>query len=121
MKKLSPTFRYPVKPLQALVLLQNVLNCPDAENDADRTVEELCLEIDMFDGYLSKGVLESALYCCNMNDESPDGQKTKFWHPRGMSFQRFISDLLPANQRFDRYYNVLHEEKKDGYDDKNRR
>lgn len=110
-------FKYVVSPLEALVLLQNILNCPDAENDADRTVWELVEEIDTFDGYLSRMILESALYCCNINDEDK-----KFWHPRSVSFQKFVVDLLPIDQEFDRNYNIIKEkEKANGPNAKNRR
>ena len=110
------SFRYPVSPLEALVLIHHVIHSDDAENDADRTVEELVAEIDAFDGYLSKGVLESALYCCNMEDE-----KKKFWHPLKWSFDKFVKDTIPRGQTFNKYYNVLCEETVNGPDNKNRR
>ncbi len=110
------SFRYPVSPLEAIVLLHHVMYSEDAENDADRTVEELISEIDAFDGYLSKGVLESGLYCCNIEDE-----KKKFWHPWEWSLDRFVKELLPRGQKFNKYYNVICEENEDGSDDKMRR
>ena len=125
MKDVSRSFRYPVSPLEAVVLVYNVLSCPDAANDADRTVEELVSEIDTFDGYLSKGVLEAALYCCNLNDEyerkihvTEDGTEVKFWHPFKVNIERFLTDLLPPGQKFDRYYNILYEEKENGFNAK---
>lgn len=84
------------------------MNCEDAENDADRTVEEIITEIDDFDGYLSKGVLESALYCCNMENE-----RNQFWHPREWSFDRFVEELLPYQKKFNNYYNVIVDEGKE--------
>lgn len=113
------SFRYPVSPLEALVLIHHVIHSEDAENDADRTVQELVTEIDAFDGYLSKAVLESALYCCNVENE-----KKKFWHPLGQKFDKFVDEVLPKGKHFDRYYNCIYdkkEEKKDGHDAKSRR
>lgn len=93
--------------------MHNVLHSDDADNDADRTVEEIVAEIDAFDGYLSKGVLESALYCCNIENE-----KKKFWHPLGWSFDKFLKDVVPKQQKFNKYYNVfLPEEQEDGQTD----
>jgi hypothetical protein len=105
-------FRYAISPLEALVLLRNVMDCPEAGNDADRTVSEICAEIDAFDGYLSRSVLESSLYCCNMQFEDK-----KFWHPHKWSFDKFVVDLLPLDQQFDKYYNIINEKVKDGLND----
>ncbi len=107
------TFRYRVTPLQAVILLYHVMISEDAENDADRTVEEIAADIDTFNSYLSKGVLESALYCCNLEDE-----KGKFWHPWKWPFDKFVRDLIPKDQKFNKYYNVLCEDKDDGPNDK---
>lgn len=96
--------KYPISPMEALVLLRNIEKCPDAENDADRTVEEICSEIDSFDGKVSKSLLESALYCSNMESEAG-----KFWHPFGWTFKRFVEELLPKNTTFDMYYNQINE------------
>src|SRR6266404_9540479 len=96
------SFRYPVSPLEALVLVHHVVHSEDAENDADRTVAEIVAEIDAFDGYLSKGVLESALYCCNIENE-----KKNFWHPLHWSFKQFLEDVIPKRQKFNSYYNVI--------------
>lgn len=102
----SPRFKYAISPLEAYVLIRHVLESEDAENDAERTVEELASEIDQFDGYLSKGVLESALYCCNMENE-----RNQFYHPLYASFERFVKELLPIDQDFDKYYNVIKDRK----------
>ncbi len=110
------SFRYPVSPLSALILIHHVVNSEDAENDADRTVEEIVSEIDTFKGYLSKGVLESALYCCNLEDENK-----QFWHPWKRPFDMFVKELLPHGQTFNKYYNVICEEIKDGPDNQARR
>lgn len=104
-------FRYAISPLEALILLRNVMDCPDAENDAERTVSELCSEIDQFDGYISRSVMESALYCSNIQDEDK-----LFWHPMKWTFDRFVTELLPIDQKFDRYYNTIQEKVKDGID-----
>ncbi len=92
--------------------MHHVIHSEDAENDADRTVAEIIAEIDAFDGYLSKGVLESALYCCNIENE-----KDQFWHPLDWTFERFLKDVVPNKQKFNSYYNVLLEEKENGSDD----
>jgi hypothetical protein len=105
-------FRYAISPLEALVLLRNVMDCPDAENDADRTVTEICSEIDSFDGYLGRSVMESALYCSNIQ-----GEDNKFWHPFNWTFDRFVTELLPTDQQFDKYYNIIKDRVKDGSND----
>lgn len=98
---------FKVSPLQAVVLLHHVTHSAEASNDADRTVGEIIVEIDESGGMLSKGLLESALYCCNM--EAEDG---KFWHPLGHNFDRFISGMLiNKHLHFDKYYNVIYEVK----------
>lgn len=102
------SFKYPISPMEALVLLHHVIHSEDTENDADRTVKEIASEIDSFDGYLSKGVLESALYACNMEEE-----RKKFWHPFNFSFDKFVSELLPMRQKFNKYYNVIYDEKEE--------
>lgn len=95
-----------VSPLQAVVLLHHVVHCADAENDADRTVKEIIHEIDEYPGHITKGVLESALYCCNMENE-----KGKFWHPLGHNFDRFLNGLLNKHLHYDKYYCVIYEKK----------
>lgn len=97
--------RYPVSPLEAVVLIYNTLHCEEAENDADRTVLELVREIDAFDGGLSKSVLEAGLYNCNMNNEDK-----KFWHPYNWPFNKFVEELLPSKQVLDRYHGLIKDE-----------
>lgn len=99
-------YSFKVSPLQAVVLLHHVVTSEDADNDADRTIEEIVAEIDGFNGYLSKGVLESALYCCNMEYE-----RGNFWHPLNQSFDKFLSNVVPKSLHYDRYYNVIYEVK----------
>lgn len=124
------SFRYPVSPLEAVVLIRNIYDCPDAENDADRTVAELVREIDDGDGYLSGPVMEAALYCSNLNEENSrkvntDPEKVKgvsFWHPHEWDFNRFVKNLLPVGKVFNRYYNQIRvKEEKNGPDTKTRR
>ncbi len=91
-----------VKPSECAVLLHNVLTCDDAENDADRTVDELIAAVDNNRGWIPRAVLESALYCCNMNDE-----QHKFWHPKQWTFIKFYKDLLGRQLDFNRYYNFI--------------
>lgn len=106
-------FKYAISPLEALVLIHHVVHSEDAENDADKTVEEIITEIDAFDGFLSKAVLESALYCCNMEDE-----RNKFWHPQKLSFDRFVKEVLPHDKYFHKYHCVIID-KKEEVDDGN--
>ena len=91
-----------VNPSECAVLLHNVLTCEDAANDADRTVDELIVAIDTTRGWIPRAILESALYCCNMNDE-----KHIFWHPKQWTFIRFYKSLLGDQHDFDRYYNYI--------------
>ena len=72
------------------------MTSPDAENDADRTVTEIASEIDSFDGYLGRSVLESALYCCNLESEAGE-----FWHPFEWTFEKFVTELAgPMVRKF---------------------
>jgi hypothetical protein len=101
------TTHFKVSPLQVVVLLYNITNCKEAGNDADRTVGEIISELDDSNGMIPKGLLESALYCANMNAE--DGT---FWHPFGHTLDRFITSILhPKVFRFDKYFNIIHEVK----------
>ena len=100
--------RFRVDPLTVVVLLHHVVNCDDAENDADRTVPELAMEINTFHGTLSRSCFESALYCCNMEDELG-----RFWHPWRWSFDKFVRHALGTEDfHFDKYYNNIYEKKK---------
>lgn len=99
-----------IGPLQAVVLMWHLTNSEDAENDADKTVPELVRELDESGGFVPKGLLESALYCCNMEYE-----RGKFWHPLDMPFDRFINGILISQTlHFDKYRNVIYEERKGG-------
>lgn len=101
---------FKISPLEATVLLWHVLHCEDASNDADRTVMEIASDIDSNRGFLSKGVFESALYCCNM-----EAEKGKFFHPLGHGFERFLDDVIPhLHLEFHRYYNTIYEVRKNG-------
>ena len=99
--------RFKISPLEAVVLLHHVVNSDDAENDADRTVAELVEEIDGYRRTISKSVMESALYCCNMMDE-----KGKFWHPQGLTFEKFIYHVIPSDLHYDRYYSQIYATKR---------
>lgn len=99
--------RFKVRPSVGVVLMHHILHSDDADNDADRTVREMIDEMDASRGTISKALLESALYCCNMEEE-----KGRFWHPLDWSFQKFLNDLLPYDLHFDRYYNQIYEKKK---------
>jgi hypothetical protein len=84
------------------VLLHNLLSCADGDNDANRTQDDLFRELNKRQVYLDKEVLESCLYCSNMNDE--DG---KFWHPQHKSFETFLRYVLPPKHTFDKVYNLI--------------
>jgi hypothetical protein len=102
------TDKFMLSPLEALVLLHHIVYMDYASNDADRTVQEIIEGIDSLDGLISKGLLESALYCCNMAHED-----SKFWHPLNWSFESFISELLPGHMEFNKDYNVLFDKRKE--------
>ncbi len=100
--------RIPISPLTAVVLLHHVTKCDDADNDADRTVLEITQQIDNFRRSLPTALLESALYCCNMENE-----RGNFWHPYGWSFDKFVVETInDEDLHFDRYYNVIYEKKR---------
>jgi hypothetical protein len=92
--------------LDALVLLHHIVRCEDASNDAERTVHDLIMAFESYKGWLPKAVLESALYCCNMEDE-----RGNFWHPLGKQFDGWVRTVVPWDLHFDKYYNVIYEKK----------
>jgi hypothetical protein len=98
--------RYKVSLFQAMVLLHNLLSCDDGDNDANRTRDELFRELNKKQVHLDKNVLESLLYCSNINDEDD-----KFWHPMGMKFDKFVKYVLPAKHNFHFIYNFIVHEK----------
>lgn len=101
-----------LQPIEAVVLIHNIALCPDAENDADMTVREIIAEVNTGTNYINRKVLESAFYCCNMNDE-----RGQFWHPYGMSFDRFVKKIIGKDFYFNRYYHwIEHEEAKKSHD-----
>lgn len=102
-------FRYSISHLEGVVLINNIVHCEEASNDAERTMQELISEIDVNDGHLSKTVLEASLYCCNMQAEDK-----KFWHPYGWTFDKFVFELLPVRHEFNKYYNWITRKEKDG-------
>jgi len=93
-----------VNRLETTVLLHNIFHCEDADNDADRTMEELVSSLEYNRGYVEKSVLESALYCCNMNNE-----QGKYWHPFRQPIKMFIKTLLGSGFTFDYYYHLINE------------
>jgi hypothetical protein len=103
MSKLPASFR--VRPSWAVTLIDNVMACDDAENDAEKTVDDLLAELDLNNGYISRATMESALYCCNMQSE-----RLAFRHPQGLLFKPFLKDVLPEGLAFDLYYNRIYRE-----------
>jgi len=93
-------------PLDLVVVLYNIATCQDADCDAVRTQKELLKIIELNNGGFSKTQLESALYCCNINDEDEI-----FWHPYGKSFDKFLVGAIPRGHRFDKYYNLIEKKK----------
>lgn len=96
--------------LERVILIQNVLTCSDAENDAEQTVKELVRKLKNNNEKISRQAMESALYCCNMKNEDDS-----FWHPFKKSFRGFVLDLSQDNWWFDEYYNLMrgNDEKKE--------
>ncbi len=103
---IPPRFR--VSPLTCVVLLHHVTKCDDADNDADRTVHEITTQIDQFQTSIPRALLESALYCCNMENE-----RGQFWHPYGWSFDKFVNETIrDRDLHYDKYYNLIYEKKR---------
>lgn len=92
--------------LDLVVLLGNVFR-----GLADNTVgyEDTKLPLDTLVRHLNRRVkvwlrdLEPALWACNLLDEKGD-----FWHPKGVTFDRWISTMLPYD-KFDKLYNLVEE------------
>jgi hypothetical protein len=99
---LQAQLKFTVSIRQLCVLMHNLLTCKDADNDADNTKAELIQAINST-VRLDKSLLESLLYCCNMNHE--DGE---FWHPEGRDFDTFLKYLfLAPDIKFDKDYNQI--------------
>ncbi len=98
----NPAVKFKVTPFQGLVLLQNALTCGDASNDADRTADELIQELNKVHHNMNQHILESALYCCNMNAED-----SKFLHPHGTDLDKFLNRLIPPGYKYDKGYNLI--------------
>jgi hypothetical protein len=93
---------YSISLYQALVLLHNLLSCEDGDNDANRTRDDLFSELNKKQISLDKEVLESCLYCANINNED-----RKFWHPEKKDFDLFLRYVVPPKHKFDKIYNVI--------------
>ncbi len=98
--KIQP--RYSVSIKQLVVLMHNLLTCQDADADADRTRAELIQSINTTIK-IDQDLLESLLYCCNMNHEQGE-----FWHPENSDFDKFLRFFFssPYNY-FDKDYNQI--------------
>lgn len=70
--------------------------------DANQTIEALCAKLNM-KVTVRESDVESALWSCNLLSE-----KRRFWHPKGLTFDEFLSKLLPGAS-FDKMYNVIKE------------
>lgn len=76
--------------------------------DAERTLAMLAQELGAKDTIrMKRDALESALWSCNMLFE-----QGKFWHPKKISFDSFLGELLHKNQDFDKMYNFIKEKKR---------
>lgn len=69
--------------------------------DADQTLASLVKGMER-DVWIKTEHLESALYYSNMLHE--DGN---FWHPLGLNFLTFKTNILPASLHFDNYFNTI--------------
>ena len=95
-----------VRAVDLAILLHNVLMAKaDTEigfEDSNETLDSLLGKMNQpFE--VEVGLLESALWSCNMMHE-----KEKFWHPEGMGFRAFVQKLLPG-ERFNTRYNLIEE------------
>lgn len=71
--------------------------------DANHTLETYLKELGRGKQvWISQGVLESALWSCNLL-----GERDKFWSMRDQSFEDFVKTLLYASEEFDFDYNYI--------------
>lgn len=97
--------------LDSVVLLLNVWVCEDHDNHADLTFEELVKAISK-GGLMDEALLESCLYCCNMNDEN---EYIGFHHPFDKELKQWLPRLIGADYEFDYTYNrIIPKEYDDG-------
>lgn len=113
--------------LQAAILLQNLGLAQQDKliglEDADNTYNDV---VDAFINgkaiTIDQDILESALWACNMLDESKVKRKcdkcghtkeeeTKFFHPAGHSFDTFLRRLLRQGESFDKNLNFIRSNK----------
>lgn len=97
----------PVRLLDIAVLLYAVYQGAADEDvgfeDAQETLDTLTRKLNK-KIFMEPAVLESALWSCNLLNE-----KGKFIHPRGLSFEQFLKDVL-GRDKFNRVYNVIEKE-----------
>lgn len=95
--------------LDLVIAMYNVATCDHVDCDPHATKQELLKSIEKFNGAFTKEALERVLYCLNMNEED-----NKFWHPLGKSFDKYLITATPRGYFFDKYYNLIEKDGKDG-------
>ena len=93
---------YTLDALQCVVILYHIYHTKYGEMDANNTLTMLEAPLKKAKIKVDQDTLESLLYLCNMASE--DGE---FWHPKDKTFERFVSELLPSDQRYSQYYNWI--------------
>ncbi len=89
-----------------LVALQDVARHSVLDlHDADRTADQLSGQLDRKVN-VDRGLLQSIMYAANMLDE-----RGEFWHPKGLSFQAFVKQIVGPTKRFDKTYHLIVEDK----------
>lgn len=97
-----------VRPLDAAVLMHNLMTCPDRTSGADYLLEQIIQELNARRYSFKREIIEAALYCCNLNNEAG-----KFWHPQKIAFTTFVYHLGLDNKtkfKFNLKYNLIEEE-----------
>lgn len=89
--------------LDSVILMHNVWLCEDNDTHADLTFNELIAALAK-GGLMDEGLLESALYCCNMNFEN---DKVGFQHPYEADFKTWVQELIGHDYAFDYRYNQI--------------
>lgn len=91
------------------ILLYNVWKAANTEGvgfeDPKHTVDSFVRKLHKITNIHTED-LESALWCCNLLSE-----KNEFWHPRGVTCEDFIKNMLSyTKSTFNKDYNYIEDE-----------
>ena len=94
-----------LKPTDILVLINNLVRAKKnplvGYVDCQHSYNELLQKMHFY-VYLQRTEVESLLWSCNLMNEIG-----MFEHPDDISFNTFLSRIIPRNHKFDKYFNLI--------------